>query len=97
MTGHPRSLPASVELSAYRIVEHLIDALADQPDAPIAVAVRFGETALEIRVTGRVSKSAEVKEIIARAKERARLLGGTLEVKIARGQAGAVAQLPLLG
>src|SRR5580693_7338016 len=97
VTGNPRSLPASVELSAYRIVEHLIAALADQPDAPIAVAVRFDETALEIRVTGRVSKSAEVKEIIARAKERARLLGGTLEVKIARGQAGAVAQLPLLG
>jgi signal transduction histidine kinase len=97
VTGNPRSLPASVELSAYRIVEHLIAALADQPDAPIAVAVRFDETALEIRVTGPVSKSAEVKEMIARAKERARLLGGTLEVKIARGQAGAVAQLPLLG
>jgi signal transduction histidine kinase len=97
VTGNPRSLPASVELSAYRIVEHLIAALTDQPDAPIAVAVRFDETALEIRVTGRVAKSAEVKEIIARAKERARLLGGTLEVKIARGQAGAVAQLPLLG
>jgi len=97
VTGNPRSLPASVELSAYRIVEHLIAALADQPDAPIAVAVRFDETALEIRVTGPVSKSAEVKEVIARAKERARLLGGTLDVKIARGRAGAVAQLPVLG
>jgi signal transduction histidine kinase len=97
VTGNPRSLPASVELSAYRIVEHLIAALASQPDAPIAVTVRFDETALEIRVTGPVSKSAEVKEVIARAKERARLLGGTLDVKIARGQAGAVAQLPVLG
>src|SRR3984957_25480 len=97
VTGYPRSLPASVELSAYRIVEHLIAALTDQPDAPIAVAVRFDETALEIRVTGPVAKSAEVKEIIARARERARLLGGTLEVKIARGQAGAVAQLPVAG
>jgi len=97
VTGNPRSLPASVELSAYRIVEHLVAALADQPDAPIAVALRFDERALEIRVTGPVSKGAEVKEVIARAKERARLLGGTLEVKIARGQAGAVAQLPVLG
>jgi signal transduction histidine kinase len=97
VTGNPRSLPASVELSAYRIVEHLIAALADQPDAPIAVAVRFDERALEIRVTGPVSKSAEVKEVIARARERARLLGGTLDVKIARGRAGAVAQLPVLG
>lgn len=96
VTGDPRSLPASVELSAYRIVEYLISVLADQPEPPVAVAVRFDETVLEIRVTGPVSKGAEVKEAIARARERARLLGGTLEVKIARGRAGAVAQLPVL-
>ena len=97
VTGNPRSLPASVELSAYRIVEHLITVLADRVDAPIAVALRFEEAALEIHLTGPVSKGAEVKEVVARAKERARLLGGTLEVKIARGRAGAVAQLPVLG
>jgi signal transduction histidine kinase len=97
VTGNPRSLPASVELSAYRIVEHLITVLADRVDAPITVVLRFQDQALEIQVTGTVSKSAEVKEVIARAKERARLLGGTLEVKIARGRAGAVAQLPVLG
>ena len=97
VTGNPRSLPASVELSAYRIVEHLITVLADRVDAPIAVALRFQESALEIHVSGPVSKGAEVKEVVARAKERARLLGGTLEVKVARGQAGAVAQLPVLG
>ncbi len=97
VTGNPRSLPASVELSAYRIVEHLIAVLADQPDSPVAVAVRFDEKALEIRVSGPVSKGADVKRVIARAKERARLLGGTLDVKIARGQAGAVAYLPVLG
>jgi signal transduction histidine kinase len=97
VTGNPRSLPASVELSAYRIVEHLITVLADRVDAPIAVALRFEDAALEIHVSGPVSKGAEVKEVVARARERARLLGGTLEVKIARGRAGAVAQLPVLG
>jgi signal transduction histidine kinase len=97
VTGNPRSLPASVELSAYRIVEHLLTVLADRVDAPIAVALRFEDAALEIHVTGPVSKGAEVKEVVARAKERARLLGGTLEVKVARGRAGAVAQLPVLG
>jgi signal transduction histidine kinase len=97
VTGNPRSLPASVELSAYRIVEHLMTVLADRVDAPIAVALRFEEAALEIHVSGPVSKGAEVKEVVARARERARLLGGTLEVKVARGRAGAVAQLPVLG
>jgi len=37
VTGDPRALPATVELSAYRIVEHLVTALSDQADAPIEV------------------------------------------------------------
>ena len=97
VTGNPRSLPASVELSAYRIVEHLVTVLAAQADCPIDVVVRFEDDALEIRVTGPVDKGADVKAAIARARERAKLLGGSLEVKVARGQAGAVALLPVLG
>jgi hypothetical protein len=97
VTGNPRSLPATVELSAYRIVEHLVTALADQPDSPVDVAVRFDDDALEIRVNGSVDKGADVKAAIARAKERAKLLGGSVDVRIARGRAGAVAQLPLVG
>jgi hypothetical protein len=97
VTGNARSLPATVELSAYRIIEHLVTVLADQADSPIAVTVRFEDGALEIRVTGPVSKGADVKQAIARARERARLLGGSLEVKVARGQAGAVALLPVHG
>ena len=97
VTGNPRSLPATVELSAYRIVEHLVTVLAGQADNPIDVAVRFADDALEIRVQGPVDKRADVKAAVARAKERARLLGGSVTVKIARGRAGAVAQLPVLG
>jgi signal transduction histidine kinase len=97
VTGTPRLLPATVELSAYRIVEHLVTALADRAGAPIDVAVRFEEDAVEIRVTGPVDKGADLKAAIARAKERANLLGGTVSVKVARGRAGAVAHLPVLG
>ncbi|GAA4457817.1 sensor histidine kinase [Phytohabitans houttuyneae] len=97
VAGNPRSLPATVELSAYRIVEHLITALADRPDSPIDVAVRFEDDALEIRVAGPVDRGADVKAAAARARERAKLLGGSVDVKVTRGRAGAVAQLPLLG
>jgi signal transduction histidine kinase len=97
VTGEPRSLPATVELSAYRIVEHLIAAMAHQADVPIEVAVRFADDALEIRVNGPAGKGADVKAAIARARERAKLLGGSIDVKVARGRAGAVAQLPVLG
>ncbi len=97
VTGDPRSLPATVELSAYRIVEYLVTALADQVDTPVEVAVRFADDALEIRVNGLVGRGADVKAAIARAKERAKLLGGSVDVKVTRGQARAVAQLPVVG
>ncbi|MGW6200259.1 sensor histidine kinase [Kribbella sp. NPDC055110] len=97
VTGDPRALPATVELSAYRIVEHLVTALADQADAPIVVTVRFEADALEIRVNGQVGEAAALKAAVARAKERAKLLGGSVEVKVTKGRAGAVAQLPVVG
>ena len=97
VAGDPRSLPATVELSAYRIVEHLVDVLADQPDSRIEVGVRFDHDALEIRVTGPVDKSADVKAAVARARERAKFLGGSLDMKVSRGRASAVAQLPVPG
>jgi signal transduction histidine kinase len=97
VAGDPRALPATVELSAYRIVEHLVNVLADQPDSRIEVGVRFDDDALEIRVSGPVDRSADVKSAVARAKERARFLGGSLDVRVSRGHANAVAQLPVLG
>ena len=95
--GDARSLPATVELSAYRIVEHLVNILADQPDSRIVVGVRFDDDALEIRVNGPVDKAADVKAAVARAKERVKFVGGSLNVKVSRGHANAVAELPLLG
>ncbi|MEP7091432.1 MAG: hypothetical protein ABI776_15135 [Nocardioidaceae bacterium] len=97
VTGDPRSLPATVELSAYRIVEHLVDILADQPSSRIEVGVRFDDDALEISVEGPVDRSADVKAAVARAHERATFLGGSLDMQVSRGRASAVAQLPLVG
>jgi signal transduction histidine kinase len=96
VSGDPRALPATVELSAYRIVEHLVGALADQAEARIDVAIRFDEDALEIRVAGPVGRGAEVRAAVARARERARLLGGSLDVRMSHGWADAVAELPVL-
>ncbi|MEO6998646.1 MAG: hypothetical protein ABI112_11225, partial [Terracoccus sp.] len=97
VAGDPRSLTATVELSAYRIVEHLLNVLADQSDSRIEVAVLFTDDSLEIRVSGPVDRSADLKAGVARARERARFLGGSLDVKVSRGQAHALAQLPVPG
>ena len=57
MEGSPRLLPAGLELSAYRIVEHLLAALQDEPAARIDVLVRFCPDALELDVAGPVAST----------------------------------------
>jgi hypothetical protein len=91
--GSPRALPAGIELSAYRIVEHLLGALDDA--TAVDVRVRFGDSALEVGVAGPASRRRDIGAAIERARERAQLHQGTLEAKIDGGRARAVARLPL--
>jgi signal transduction histidine kinase len=89
--GNPRALPAGVELSAYRVVEHLLDALEDAPG--VEVGVRFGDDALEVAVAGPMRRHGEVA--IERARERVLLQRGTLEASMHRGRAEAIASIPI--
>jgi signal transduction histidine kinase len=91
--GSPRVLPAGVELSAYRIVEHLLSALDDAPG--VEVGVRFGEEALEIRVAGPAGRRGDVGAALGRARERAQLHRGTLDARTRGGRAEAIALLPV--
>lgn len=96
VSGDPRALPASVELSAYRVVEHLLAVLeAQDTGSPLAVRLAFNNGALEVHIAGKVSRGADVRHAIARARERARLQHGTLNVKVTRGRAQVVAQFPV--
>ena len=90
--GNPRVLPASLELSAYRIVELLLSALDE--GAEVEVRVRFGDDALEIAVGGVARRRGEAA--IARARERAQLQRGTLEASMTGGRAEALVHLPML-
>ena len=91
--GSPRALPAGIELSAYRIVEHLLGALDDAPG--VDVRVRFGDSALEVTVAGQATRRRDIGAAIERARERAQLHRGTLEATVDGGRARAVAELPL--
>lgn len=90
--GNPRVLPAAVELSAYRIVEQLLDALDNAPG--VDVRVRFGDDVLELAVSGPARRQA--KASIERVRERARLQSGTVDATVRGGRAEAVVSLPLL-
>jgi signal transduction histidine kinase len=91
--GNPRVLPAGVELSAYRIVEHLLGAIDDAPG--VEVGVSFGEDALEIRVAGPSARRVDVGAAMDRARERAQLHRGTLQTHTRGGRAEAIAHLPV--
>jgi signal transduction histidine kinase len=94
VSGSPRALPAGLELSAYRIVEHLLEALADAPDARIDVHLRFGEDALELDVSG--PASPHPGSAFATARERIAVLGGTLHVETGSDRCTALVRLPLV-
>jgi hypothetical protein len=89
--GNPRALPAGVELSAYRVVESLLDALQDADG--VEVIVRFSDDALELTVSGPARRHGE--GAFERARERARLHSGTLQTSVRGGRAEAVVSLPL--
>jgi hypothetical protein len=90
--GSPRVLPAAVELSAYRIVEQLLEALEDAPG--VRVRVGFGDDVLELAVSGPARRQA--KASFDRVRERARLERGTVDATVRGGHAEAVVSLPLL-
>jgi hypothetical protein len=90
--GSPRVLPPGVELSAYRVVEHLLAALDDSAD--VEVRVGFGDDALELTVSGPARRRAQAA--IERARQRVELQQGTLRATTRSGRAEAVASLPLL-
>jgi signal transduction histidine kinase len=94
VTGEPRMLPAGLELSAYRVVEHLLNATSD--GAGVEVHVDFGADTLQVTVSGPArSGRRRTEAALDRARERLALHHGTLESEIAAGQARATASLPV--
>jgi signal transduction histidine kinase len=93
--GSPRALPVGLELSAYRITEHLLAAMQDAPEARIDVRVRFGPDALELDVTGPASPQSDPVAAFAAARERVALLGGSLQIETGSRRCAALVRLPL--
>ena len=94
VSGSPRVLPPGVELSAYRIVEHLLDALADA--SGVEVGIEFGDDALDLTVRGPLRRRGELDATVERARERVQLHRGTLSARTSGGRVEAVAHLPVL-
>jgi hypothetical protein len=94
--GNARSLPAGLELSGYRIVEHLLQALDDAPGAAVEVRLRFCADAIELHLRGPRSPSADLRAVLAAAAERAQLHSGTVQQWAQGRTCYALARLPLI-
>jgi signal transduction histidine kinase len=94
--GQPRLLPATLELSGYRIVEHLVQALADEPGAVIEVWLGYSADTLELRVRGAPARGDSLRSVVAAARQRVTLHGGTLDSRLDDGICHATATLPLI-
>jgi signal transduction histidine kinase len=104
IVGDPRLLPPGLELSAYRIVERLLEAIDCDPAAgdsrdvngPTEVTVGFGPHELQLTVTGPTARRSDVRAALAAASERAAVHGGSMQTTTADRRLTTVVALPLV-
>jgi signal transduction histidine kinase len=87
VTGRPRVLPAALELAAYRIVQEAVTNIVRHAHASRAtVDVDYGDSVLTVRIEDDGTGARSVQNLkegngIGGMRERARALGGELEVQ----------------
>jgi signal transduction histidine kinase len=95
ISGDPRVLPPGLELSSYRIIEHLLDTLDRDAGPHATVKVCFGSGALELTVTGPSVRPGDARRALNAAGERAAVQGGSLRSAVRSGRRETVVLLPL--
>jgi len=95
ISGDPRMLPPGLELSGYRIIEHLLDTLEEDHAAEASVEVVFGTDALELKVVGPSVRESSARPALAAATERANLHGGTVRSGMRDGLRETLVLIPL--
>jgi signal transduction histidine kinase len=75
--GDRRPLPSAVELAAYRMVQHALEALAGGGAGPASVQVSYLPEAIELEVAGATPSGAGAEAAVASARERVTAQGGS--------------------
>jgi hypothetical protein len=93
--GPARPLPASIELTGYRIVEQLLTVLRDDPSALVDVRLRFTPDCLELRVAGPPA-AGELRQLRSAVQARLAIFGGTIDIEDSASRLAALVRLPLV-
>ncbi len=94
--GDRCALPAGIELSAFRIVERLLEPLDDRADERVQVTLRYEPDALAVAVRGRVRAGCDLQTTLVTAREWVSLHAGTLESQLRSGVSQTEVRLPLV-
>jgi signal transduction histidine kinase len=95
VTGQPRALPAGIELSLYRALEHLLDAYGAVPGSRVDVNVDFATEALALTVRGPAPEAIGLRAALAAAQARGDIHHGSLSSDCLAGRWEATARLPV--
>jgi signal transduction histidine kinase len=74
--GRRRPLPTGVELAAYRVIQHALEALEIGEHSPANVSLRYLESELQLEVSGTTPHDRRSESAMAAARERAAASGG---------------------
>jgi signal transduction histidine kinase len=96
VTGDSRLLPPGLELSGYRIVEHLLLTLERDSTSQASVEVAFGVDSLELKVVGPSVRNGDTRRALAAATQRAAVHDGSLHSTSCDGRRETVVLLPLV-
>jgi signal transduction histidine kinase len=94
--GDRSRLPAGLELSAFRIIERLLEPLEAATDARVVVLLRYAPEELEVRVQGKVRSDADFQTPLAAAREWVSLHAGRLDTELRSGLSTTDVRLPLV-
>jgi hypothetical protein len=94
--GPERPLPASIELTGYRIVEQLLTVLRDEPSALVDVSLRFAPDCLELCVAGPPAAGCELRQLRSTVQARLAIFGGTIDIDDSAGRRAVRVRLPLV-
>jgi signal transduction histidine kinase len=77
VAGERRQLSAGVELAAYRMVQHGLNALESRGERPAHVALRYMPDRLELQIEGRRAAGSAAGAALVAARERVLAIGGS--------------------
>jgi signal transduction histidine kinase len=93
--GESNAIPTGIEVSAYRMVEHILEILDDEPVTRIDARITVRPEQLSISIDGPLAAGADAETVRAKIEARVSLHDGDLDLTTVAGRCLLTAHFPL--